>query len=119
MLHPTHFGIRPQNIVEYMEIIEDKCPALPLDRIKLCCHGLSIENGSVKSLFTVISARELVDAIMEQAPPFPKRPTVNGWLQACFEAWEAREIPARPGRSNPGTFTWTFSQPWMPHPTDD
>jgi hypothetical protein len=115
MLHPTGLGIRPQYIEDYLEEIAKTCP---LEKIVMVCHGMEIGDGhNVLSRLTVVTGDLIVDAIHRRVPPYPLRPPVNGWLDACAKAWEAREKPTKPGRSKGGEVNFTNSQPWYQEPS--
>jgi hypothetical protein len=55
----------------------------------------------------------LVDGIIRKVTPFPCRPHLNGWLQACAEAWAKRKNSTAPGRSHATDGPSTLSQEWM------
>ena len=75
---------------------------------------------SVISKLTIVPGNVMVDAINRRAPPHSLRPHVNGWLDACAKAWDARIKPTKPGRSKAGSGTGsvvlTNFQPWHPNP---
>ena len=117
MLHPTSLGIRPQYIAEYLEEIA-KTSGCPLDKVFMVCHGLYMEGtASVLSHLTIVKGSDMVEGIHRRVPPFPLRPHLNGWLQACAEAWDKRENSTKPGRSHAQEGGWTLSQEWMPKPS--
>jgi hypothetical protein len=113
MHHPTSLGIRPQYIAEYLEKIASvsKCP---LDKILLICHGLYF-NGTTSTLAwqTRVKASDMIDGINRRATPYPLRPHLNGWLQACADAWDKRKNSTAPGRSHALDGPDTMSQEWM------
>ena len=125
MLHPTSLGIRPQYIAEYLKEIA-KTSRCPLDKIFMVCHGLYMDGtSSVLSHLTIVKGNDMVDGIHRRVPPLPLRPHLNGWLQACAEAWDKRENSTKPGRSHAQDGAWTLSQerdaktiaPPLAHPT--
>ena len=116
MLHPTSLGIRPQYIVEYLENIT-KISGCPLEKMFMVCHGLYMNGtASVLSHMTIVKGKDMVDAVNRRVPPFSLRPHVNGWLQACADAWDKRVNGTKPGRSNAQDGEWSLSQEWMPRP---
>ena len=54
----------------------------------------------------------MVYGIHRRVSPFPIRPALNGWLYACFEEMEAREIPKLCGRSKGSEMECSLSQEW-------
>jgi hypothetical protein len=105
MLHPTGLGIRPQYIEDYLEEIAKTCP---LEKIVMVCHGLEIDGRhDALSRLTVVTEDVMVDAIHRRFHPYPLRPPVNEWLDACVKAWKAREKPTMPGGSKGGECNFT------------